>query len=372
MRVVHVVRQFHPSVGGLETVVMELACAQLAHGHAVRVVTLDRLFRSETGERLPSKENVSGIEVIRIPFYGSTRYPVAPSVLKSIKSADIVHVHAIDFFFDFLAWTKPLHRKPIIASTHGAFFHTSFASRLKHIYFNTMTRLSALWYDKIVAISFADKELFSRIDADVICIENGVNIQKYLDAASPVPRKSIISIGRFSSNKRLDRLISFLSRLRRRDLSWTLTIAGRHSDLGADDLIALAEREGVREAVKIIESPSDNDMRKIMGDCSVIASSSEYEGFGLTAVEGMAAGLFPLLSDIPTFRHLVSHTGIGMLVDFSAPEASIIKFSQLWEQITNHYEQYRGAAIRGAQQYDWGPVSASYDRVYEGILARGK
>jgi len=168
---------------------MELACAQLAHGHEVRVVTLDRLFNANTQERLASSETVRGIDVIRIPYRGSTRYPIAPSVLGFIKSADIVHVHAIDFFFDYLAWTKPFHRKPIIASTHGAFFHTSFAQVLKRIYFNVITRLSAAWYDGIVAVSSADQDLFSKINSNVVCIENGVNIARFSWRIGASPEK---------------------------------------------------------------------------------------------------------------------------------------------------------------------------------------
>ena len=110
MQIVHVVRQFHPGVGGLETVVLELASAQLADGNRVRVVTLDRLFKSTSGQRLPAKETLNGIEIVRIPYFGSSRYPMALFVLRHIKDADLVHVHAIDFFFDYLAWTKPLHR----------------------------------------------------------------------------------------------------------------------------------------------------------------------------------------------------------------------------------------------------------------------
>jgi len=372
MHVVHVVRQFYPSIGGLETVVMELACAQLAHGHDMRVVTLDRLFNAKNDVPLAANEKLSGIDVIRIPYRGSNRYPIAPSVLNFIKSADIVHVHAIDFFFDYLAWTKPFHKKPIVASTHGAFFHTSFAARFKRIYFNTITRLSAARYDGIVAISSADQDLFSKIYPNVICIENGVNTRRFLGASAKVPKKTIISIGRFSDNKRLDRLISFISRLRTRDPDWTLVIAGHRSDLGIDDLTLLAERAGRLNAVHVIESPSDDDLRNIMKDCSVIASSSEYEGFGLTAVEGMAAGLFPLLSDIPSFRHLVSKTGVGMLVDFSNADEATVKFLRQWEQITKSYEKVRAAAIQGAQQYEWAPVSASYEQLYEKILAARK
>ena len=44
MNIVHVVRQFYPAVGGLEGVVRELASAQVAAGHRVRVVTLNRVF----------------------------------------------------------------------------------------------------------------------------------------------------------------------------------------------------------------------------------------------------------------------------------------------------------------------------------------
>ena len=45
MRIVHVVRQFYPAVGGLETMVRELASKQVAASHGVKVVTLDRLFK---------------------------------------------------------------------------------------------------------------------------------------------------------------------------------------------------------------------------------------------------------------------------------------------------------------------------------------
>ena len=157
MRIVHVVRQFYPAIGGFESVVYELAATQVAGGHSVRVVTLDRLFKTETPGKLSARDAVSGIEIVRIPYVGSTRYPIAPSVLKHIRDADIVHVHAIDFFYDFLAWTKPLHRRKLVVSTHGGFFHTAFAARLKRIYFSTVTHASMVWYDGVAAVSLTDQ-----------------------------------------------------------------------------------------------------------------------------------------------------------------------------------------------------------------------
>src|SRR3954454_3791652 len=155
MKIVHVVRQYHPAVGGLESVVQELAKWQVEQGHKVRIVTLNRIFNAWQCQ-LPAHEIIDGAEVVRIPFFGSRRYPIAPSVLRHLKDADVVHVHAIDFFFDYLAWTKPIHRKPLVASTHGGFFHTSYARFLKRLYFSTITRASLTWYEGIAAVSRSD------------------------------------------------------------------------------------------------------------------------------------------------------------------------------------------------------------------------
>ena len=128
-----------------------------------------------------------------------------------------------------------------MVSTHGGFFHTSYAARLKRLYFSTITRLSLAWYDGVVAVSDADHELFGRIRKHgIVCIENGVNVFNYANASSAVPVKSILALGRLSSNKRLDRLISFVAALRRRDPQWNLTIAGRPWDVAVDHLLAQA------------------------------------------------------------------------------------------------------------------------------------
>jgi alpha-1,3-mannosyltransferase len=77
MRIVHIVRQFHPAIGGLEGVVEALATAQVRKGHTVRVVTLDRIFNTPKAERLPRLERLNGIEIVRVPYFGSQRYPIA-------------------------------------------------------------------------------------------------------------------------------------------------------------------------------------------------------------------------------------------------------------------------------------------------------
>jgi alpha-1,3-mannosyltransferase len=376
MRIVHVVRQFFPAIGGFESVVYELAARQVSAGHTVRVVTLNRLFKGENTAELAAREQVAGIEVVRIPFFGSSRYPIAVSVLKHLRDAEIVHVHAIDFFFDFLAWTRLFHRKKLVVSTHGGFFHTSFAARLKRIYFKTVTRASMLWYNGVAAVSLSDRAQFSGIRRrGLVCVENGVNTTKFQDAGSRRPIKSMLWIGRFSQNKRLDLLIRFFAELHRIDPEWRLTIAGQPWDLDVGELQALAGEAGhqgpeLQDVLRIVPSPSDEALRGLMGDAAVIASTSDYEGFGLAAIEGMSAGLYPLLSDIGPFRRLVANAGIGMNLNFArAPAPAAARaFVDRWPQIADDYAAARARAMAAAERYSWDHVSERYQALYDDVL----
>eukprot|EP01032_Pedospumella_encystans_P002727 gene2727-3209_t len=161
-RIVQVVRQYAPSRGGLEDVVSNLSRSLAARGFGVRVVTLDRLFRAPE-DVLPLHEMIDGVEVVRIPWRGSSRYPLAPAVLRHIADAELVHVHGIDFFYDALAWTRPFHGKPLIATTHGGFFHTKKYAAIKKLWFQTATRASALAYDAVVCCSQSDHHMFAPI-----------------------------------------------------------------------------------------------------------------------------------------------------------------------------------------------------------------
>src|SRR5262249_1892808 len=205
-------------------------------------------------------------------------------------------------------------------------------AQLKRLYFHTVTRTLITAYRAVINISRHDHELFQRIRArGTVWRNNGVDVGKFQRAGSPAAAKTIIALNRFSSNKRLDRLIAFLAALRRGDPEWRLIIAGSESELSAADLRELAQRHGASEGVEILVGPSDKQIRRAMSRCSVLASASEYEGFGIVAIEGLSAGLLPLLSDIPSFRDLVLRTGAGCIVDFDRPDRAVDTFLAEWE-----------------------------------------
>ena len=340
LTIVHVVRQFHPGVGGLENFVEQLARRQAGFGHEVKVVTLDRIFSDPTGARLPRRERLADIEIIRLPFLGSARYPVAPRALNAIRGADIVHVHGVDFFCDFLAATAWLHRKPLVLSTHGGFFHTPFLRRFKQLYFNLATRAALSQFGAVVACSEEDRRTFARIAGErLTLIPNPVDIEKFAGLANP-SEKVLIYFGRLAPNKELHRLIGWFEGLAPRG-SWRLIIAGKPMGVTEKELISDAEARGIADRVEIHESPTDDDLAELISRSSIYCSSSSYEGFGLAAIEAASAGLFPVLSDIPAYRDNLDRLGFGMLVDFNAPAT----WSKSYERFDLSFTDFRRSFV---------------------------
>jgi alpha-1,3-mannosyltransferase len=366
--IVHVVRQFLPNKGGLEDVVANLCRQLLANDYRVRVVTCDSLF-SDPDLELAASELIDGIEVVRIPWSGSSRYPLAPQVFRHIADADLVHVHAVDFFFDALAWGRLAHGRPMVATTHGGFFHTAKFAAIKKVWFNTVTRLSALAYRKVVCCSHSDQRLFSGVAGKRAClIENGADVAKFANCAALDARRRIVTIGRFSVNKRLDRLLDVMRALVVRDPDWHLDIIGAASDLDQATLEREISARGLARQVSLHVSIDNCAIRNVIARASLFASASEYEGFGLVAIEAMSAGLLPVLHPNEAYRDLAERHPAIRLADFSHPDAAAGALDAAHAALASDGGDLRAQLARDAARYAWTAVAQRYIQVYETAL----
>ena len=364
--IVHVVRQFLPNRGGLEDVVANLARQTVRRGYRVRVVTLDSLFTAPE-DKLPLRENIDGIEVVRIPWFGTSRYPLAPEVFRHLADADLVHVHAIDFFFDALAWGRLLHGKPMIVTTHGGFFHTQKYATIKKIWFRTLTRASAMAYRRVVCCSASDLKQFSEIVPDSLLIENGADIGKFADTASRRAKRRIVTIGRFSVNKRLDHLLDAMAKLKTRDPEWHLDIVGAESDLDRADVKGAIESRHLSGRVTLHVSPENDTIRRIIAEASIFASASEYEGFGLVALEAMSAGLLPVLNANDAFATLATRHPVLMLADFTNPERAATAIEAAHQALLRQPDAVRAELLDAARGYSWDIVAGRYIDLYRSL-----
>ena len=365
--IVHVVRQFLPNKGGLEDVVANLCRQLVSRGYRVRVVTCNSLF-SDPGRELAESETIDGIEIVRIPWSGSSRYPLAPKVFRHLADADLVHVHAVDFFFDALAWGKLMHGRPMVATTHGGFFHTQKYAVIKKVWFNTATRLSALGYASLICCSQSDARLFAQIaESRVHLIENGADVGKFSNCAALEARRRIVTIGRFSVNKRLDHLLDVMKVLAGRHEDWHLDVIGAESDLDRATLEKEIAVRNLERNVALHVSIDEGSIRNIIARASLFASASEYEGFGLVAIEAMSAGLLPVLNANDAFQTLADRHAVIRLADFTSPETAATAMESAYADLACRPHALRSELLDAARGYSWDIVAGRYIDLYRSL-----
>ncbi|MEW6283152.1 MAG: glycosyltransferase, partial [Candidatus Eremiobacterota bacterium] len=87
-----------------------------------------------------------------------------------------------------------------------------------------------------------------------------------------------------------------------------------------DPVRSLADRSlpvSTRERVSFLGGVSDREVVEWLGRCHYFLSTSRSDGTAISLLEALAAGLFPVLSDIPQNRPWAGH---GRLVPLEQPE----------------------------------------------------
>lgn len=367
MKVLQVVRQYKPAIGGLENFVSELATHLQQNGIDTEVLSLNRNFSD--GTPLSSQSIEDGIRVRRIPYFGSKRYPIALSTIHYLSQFDLIHIHAVDSFVDYLSILKPIHKKPIILSTHGGFFHTKNQEKLKQYYFNTVTKMVLKNVNKVIACSNNDFHIFDAISSSNLeLIENGINVERYREICNQQCKKNnFITIGRFSQNKRVDLVIELIRQLKPDFPDIKLRIVGKDYDNLKQSYIELIEKDQLQKHIEIVEAPSDDELLSLVADSQYFISASEYEGFGLSALEAMAAGRLPLLSKIPSFEKMINEERNGFLLDFNNMSSTVSKVKNIMKMKNN--ESIKQSATDYAESFSWKKVVKNFEKVYEEVYS---
>ncbi len=367
MRILHVFHHYKPCRGGIESVILELNRQLSRKGHQCSVLCLNSCPRGR--EKLKARETFKEASVERIPFLDLHCYKLAPFSLGKLRGFDVVHVHGLGFFSDYLALTKPLHRKRLLLSTHGGIFHTNRISLLKGIYFSAWCRLVLKAFSKIVAVSSQDKELFSKIAGKrkIAVIENGIDWKGLSGLKREVQRNAFLYFGRLSRNKGLRELIGAFALLCREKKDAKLLLAGQDFDTLLPALRRQARQLGIEKNVSFLGEVSDNQLQQLLSKAEFFVSASQYEGFGIAAVEAMAAGLVPVLSRIDSFERFVRHGENGFLVEFSDTEKAAEQLKVAAGLRNSERKRLGKNAKRFAAAFDWGKKVEEYLAAYRGV-----
>lgn len=228
------------------------------------------------------------------------------------QNPDVLHVHpnatgavarGIGQFVDV----------PIIVSTeHGS--HENFGW-LKNAINGGTNWLS----DVVVANSNATERSIRRWErilldvsrTDIEIIPNGVDVERVNKAAEKKPPETpsgllIGTVGRLVPVKNQARLVRATAPILR-DEEATLLVVGSGPE--REKLEKIARMERVSNQVHFLGHLPRDDVYALLHELDVFVFPSKAEGFGVAVVEAMAAGVPPVVSDIPALREVVDDTG---------------------------------------------------------------
>jgi alpha-1,3-mannosyltransferase len=360
VNIIHLCRQYHPSIGGVERFVAELVARTAARGHTVEVATLNRLWHSR--EALPAHDMLNGISVHRFPFVGGALFFVAPGVLRLLSRFDLLHVHNTDFFLDYVALTRFIHRRPFVVSTHGGFFHTADYSALKRIYFALVTRHSLRAASVVIPNSAGDERRFAPYARKAVRIDNAIDYAAFAGVnRQPVPGR-IITVGRFAPNKDGAALLRVFAVAHEARPDLSLVVVGE-GPLRAG-LEAQAADLGIGEAALWLGKASDERLRAELGQAEVFVSAARYEGFGLAMLEAMAAGVIPVVNDIEAFRDVIVEGENGFLTDYEDVGGAADALLAVLGRPPDVKQMVSAAAKGTAAQFDWEKAVMKFEEVY--------
>jgi len=361
-------QNFYPVKGGIETLVLETSRELVKMGYEITVVTSNRT--TENSKKLPAKEKIYGINIRRFNFKKISRYKTSIDALKFLLSSDfdILHVHGIGFLSDIIPLVKSGGNKKIVLNTHGGIFHTKKMMFVKNIYFNTMTRFSAKFADKIIADSEHDKELIEKI-ADkkkISVIGHGVPWQRLSKIRRNGNGKTLIHFGRIASNKKIDKILHAVKILKKSIPDVKFFVVG--ADWGElKKLKELANKLGIKKNVIFTGEVNEKKLYQIMSKSDLFVLASEYEGFGISVIEAMAAGLPAVVNDIETMKELVQNGKNGFRIDFNDYDCvaktilRLLKDKSLRKKIEASNRSY-------TKKFDWSFVAKKIDSVYREVI----
>jgi alpha-1,3-mannosyltransferase len=367
MKILHLTRQFLPSEGGIESVVEGLGCALQQKGHTVQVATLRSLFA--TGQKASRESVEAGLVVRRMDHWGPRRYPIAPAALAEIRGYDLVHIHAIDFFLDYLSLSRLLHRIPLILSTHGGIFHTKWASRFKQMYFNTVTRLSLGGIGAVVCVSQQDRQTFERIvkPERIHLIENGANIDRFRSLRKDIQPGLLLGVSRLAENKCVHKVLEAMAPLKDRYPQMRLEWIGADYSGLRNSLESRAIDLGLGGRVRFHGSTSRAALYNLLERAHLFVSASAYEGFGLSTIEAMSSATVPVVTAVGAHPDVIQHGVSGFLTDADATELPTC-IERVLVMDPNKLATMGNSARAATRRFSWAEIVPQYEQIYGQVL----
>ena len=382
MRIAHVLRRLSfDDWGGTEQVVWNLAKAQKAAGHDVRLFATTALCATR-------RETVEGIEILRFkpiyPWWPMPRQlvdeldrkggnPFVPGLGKALREwkPDVIHCHAMARIAELCIRVAGKIGAKSVVSLHGGGANVP-GVEAKSLKAPTRGRLpwgkaidyAMGWvrrvpedFDGIVCVGEDEAERYRARHPHVMYLPNGVDVSLFAQSARPGPATKplrVLCVARIDRQKNQMMLVEWLSRhfdaiVR---LVGPVTQPDYKAELEARAVaLDVADRLSFAGALK----PGSAELADEYARADVFVLPSRHEPFGIVVLEAWAAGLPVVASNVGGLGRLCAahpEASATFLPDDSAALDAAVSLA------VRNAAKMSEAGRRAAAEYDWSRLSS--------------
>lgn len=360
MRILHVINSLH--FGGAEKLLLDTLPELVKQGFRVDLMVL-------YNEKTPFFNKLQDEHKIKILTPPSRKSLYHPShmfwIRRYLPTYDVVHVH----LFPSLYWVGIaslfLNKKPHLVFTE----HSTSNRRRSSSLFKIIDPYIYRKYDALIAISEGVRNNLAshlRVPLDTIqVIYNGIHTNTFkiaqgytkAELTNKENTQIIIQVSNFSKQKDQETLIRAVSLLP--DEVHLLLVGGGR---------LINEKKDLARALKVDHRVHflgyRSDIPQLLKSSDICVLSSHYEGFGIAIVEGMAAGLPCIGSNVDGLSQIIGDAGIVY-----EPENHLELKNHIKKLLSNttHYAALSQKSLERAALFDVSKMINLYVPLYRNL-----
>lgn len=357
MRILQVIDSLQ--LGGAEILLRDLALRWRSAG-----LDFDIAILQEIGSPLERELASAGVRLRLSDGGGIYSWRHVPRLAKLLPGYDLIHVHLFPAQLWVALAAKLARPGAVLVTTE----HSTINSRRTKRGFRTMDRWMYGQYRRITCISEASADAMRQwapaTRSRLHVVHNGVDLARFRDSAAAEKREIvgtdaplIANVGRFEPPKNHACLLRAMTR-----------VPDAHLVLIGDgplrpDAERLARGLGISDRVHFLGRRPD--VPRLLRMCDLYAQPSNSEGFGLAALEAMAAGVPVVASTVPGLASVVA--GAGVLVPSGDDRRLGEEIASLL-RCPERRAQLSAAGARRADTYTIERTAQEYVALYRDLL----
>lgn len=365
----------YPTFGGSGVLATELGKALADKGHQVHFITYQQPVRlSEFNANIFYHE-------VRVPTYPLFDYPPYETALSSTmvdvivnNNIDLLHVHyAIPHASAAYLAKKILEKQgkiiPVITTLHGT--DITLVGRDKT--FAPVVTFSINESDAITAVSQNLRDETYRnfkIEKEIKVIQNFVDVKRFrkkpIDAfrrvIAPHNEKVVLHASNFRKLKRVNDVVRVFAEINKKVPSKLLFVGDGPERSAAE---SLARELGIYDETRFVGK--QEQIEEVLAISDLFVLPSDYESFGLAALEAMAAGVPVISSNAGGLPEINIEGETGYLADVGDVETMGLRAIELLSD-ENKLQRFKTKAAAHARLYDIETIVPRYEALYNRFL----